>query len=85
MALLSKLYTPGSAATIMFGDVPEGCLPVRLSAEPDDVHYSTERRLEVPPGPMHPVTERIIHAIHQVVEQDNLVIRPRLPPGRQLR
>jgi hypothetical protein len=64
LTLLSKLYTPGSLCEVWNGDVPSAFAFVRLRAEPDDVHYSSPTRLGAPPGPMHPVTEKVLLAIH---------------------
>lgn len=71
LTLLTKLYTEGSLCTIGGG---EDC-PMRVKAEPDEVHYGTR---EVPPGPMHPVTERILEVVRAATEGKSLLDPPRL-------
>lgn len=62
LALLSKLYTPGSACTII---KPDGLI---IRAEKDDVHYKHPSRLGEGPGPMHTATENFIERLRTVLE-----------------
>jgi len=74
LSLLSKLYTPGSAAAIVIGDVPPGYNSLLISAERDEKHYSSESREGEPAGIMHPVTERVLAAIRTILREEELEI-----------
>jgi hypothetical protein len=67
LTLVSKLLTPGSRCEIWNDDVPSAFAFLRLRAEPDDIHYNSPTRLGVPPGPMHPVTEKVLQAIESAI------------------
>jgi len=69
LSLLSKLYTEGSAATIVCGDVPPGYAPITISAEKNDIHYSSATREGEPAGEMHPVTEKILERLRYLGEE----------------
>jgi hypothetical protein len=64
LSLLTKLHTEGSQCTIEGGD---DCMlddyPMRVKAEPDDVHYGGR---EYGPGLMHPVTEQLVKALRDI-------------------
>jgi hypothetical protein len=62
LALLTKLYTKGSFCTIQG---PEGC-PISVKSEHDDVHYGSR---VFGPGLMHPITEKFIESIQEVVRE----------------
>jgi hypothetical protein len=58
LVLLSKLYTPGSARTLVVAaDIPSAFQEVLIRAEPDELHYADPVRGGRPPGRMHPVAE----------------------------
>jgi hypothetical protein len=59
IALLSKLYTPGSACTLQVGDTPAGFGAVLVRAEPDELHYAWPTRDGAAPGAMHPIAEAV--------------------------
>lgn len=65
-ALVSKVLTPGSACTLLCGDVPESFAHALIRVEPDDLHYCSR---EAPPGPMHPLAEALIPRIQQMVDE----------------
>jgi hypothetical protein len=69
LSLLSKLYTPGSACELHGGDVPDGFRFVRLRGQIDEVHYVSPTRLGAPAGEMHPVTETILNAIKEALDE----------------
>lgn len=75
LALLTKLYTPGSHAAIETSNTLGEAGRIRIRAERDDVHYAD--RLG-PPGVMHPVTERILREIQRIVQEEELEITPAL-------
>lgn len=65
LVLLTKLHTEGSACTI---GASEDC-PMYLKAESDEEHYGAR---EYGPGPMHPVTERLVKAVRAATEGASL-------------
>jgi len=69
LTLLSKLYTPGTRREFLSGDVPPGVAFARIRAESDQQHYNSPSRRGVGPGPMHPVTEHVLRAIHDALDQ----------------
>ncbi len=68
LALLTKLYTPCSAAAIIAGDVPPGMQAV-VNAESDEAHYGAESREEVAPGAMLPLSESIVREVREAVQR----------------
>lgn len=74
LSLLAKLYTPGSKCQIEGLDVPKDFWIARISGEKDKIHYSNPTRNGAPAGPMHPITERIVSAIKDVIEKEELAI-----------
>lgn len=74
LTLLSKLYTPHSQAQFMSGDVPEGSPPIRIKAERDGLHYASPTRDGAAAGQMHPVTEKILERIQEVIAEEELAI-----------
>jgi len=68
IVLLSKLYTPGSACTLAFGDVPEEFAYATIHAEPDVFHYAFPTREGAPPGPMHPIAELVQAVVKELLD-----------------
>lgn len=63
LVLLSKLYTDGSACTLVNNDVLEDGEQAggyfAVSAQKDDVHYIDRP----PPGEMHPLAEAVVRKL----------------------
>jgi hypothetical protein len=72
LALLTKLYTPGSACAVDCHDVAEelGFICARLRVEPDELHYfASPTREGAAPGPMHPLTECVLIAVRTAIAE----------------
>ena len=67
LSLLTKLYTKGSRCEIRGG---EDC-PMSVRAETDDKHYGSR---EYGPGPMHPVTEKLIDLVRKSMRENKIGI-----------
>lgn len=68
IALLTKLYTPESAAMIGIGDAPPG-VEAFVAAETDELHYSSDTRRGIQAGPMVPLSESIMREVRAAVHR----------------
>ena len=66
LMLPTKLYTPGSLATIGIGDRPEG-VSAWVTAETDNLHYRSPTREGAEAGAMIPVSESIVREVRGAV------------------
>jgi hypothetical protein len=67
IVLLSKLYTPDSASTILVGDVSDEFAYAVIRCERDERHYASPTRQGAAPGPMHPIAELVHGAIQSLL------------------
>lgn len=67
IVLLSKLYTPGSACTILVGDVADELAYGVIRSETDEQHYASVTRQGAAAGPMHPIAELVHGAIQDLL------------------
>jgi hypothetical protein len=68
VALLTKVFTPGSACSLLVPDVPPVYAEAVVRIEPDEIHYASDVRRGAPPGALHPFTEQVLRLVQEAVE-----------------